>query len=659
MIDWLHHGGQLIVSGPDGLDRLRNSFLADYLPASFDGSINLTEDEVTTLNENWSVPGTTVEKRELTLSPKRPIPGVRFEPHPDSNFVDQTGEIAIERQVGRGRIVVTAFSLMDRRIRKWLSFQSFLNGALLRKPAREFKRNKTTLETNFNYPDNSTTIYDPLLASSVRFLSRDLGTSGTESAANVTVSSDVLTAGMGFSSAVGSIDGYDAELRGNRNLSDTFHYGGYQDQPGAGVGGWNDFSGIANAARNALRERAGIKPPSAEFVLQMLGGYLLILVPINWLIFRSIGKVEYAWAAAPIIAIAGAIGVVKMASLDIGFVRSNNELGLLEVFADHPRAHLTQYSALYTSLTTRYQAELDNSTSQALPFAVSKTSGLVAPNQTPFSTVTLERSVQNRLENLQVQSNSTGLLHIETILDLEGTFSRPTVGKLTNTSGVAIDAAGVIRRSADGERYLVAWIGKLESGQTVDLNFKTVTEENSYQQWLTSPMLASVTRQARTIWENNVGEDLNSVSLENLLKFPEIQNNLDAFRSMATLLESSANKSGLSFEDFRRIYSSVQDKEDIEDNNFGAGDLFDAVSDNLTLGPAEVRLLGVTDQSLSLGKLKPAATQTRRQTLVVVHLKQPKLPVARRDVNAYQDKANLSNIDLEDEAKMLEETFDE
>ena len=33
MIDWLHFGGQLILSGPDCLQRLEKSFLADYLPA--------------------------------------------------------------------------------------------------------------------------------------------------------------------------------------------------------------------------------------------------------------------------------------------------------------------------------------------------------------------------------------------------------------------------------------------------------------------------------------------------------------------------------------------------------------------------------------------------------------------------------------------------
>ena len=43
LVDWLHWGGQLIVSGPDTLDTLRGSFLADYLPAAADGTRELTE----------------------------------------------------------------------------------------------------------------------------------------------------------------------------------------------------------------------------------------------------------------------------------------------------------------------------------------------------------------------------------------------------------------------------------------------------------------------------------------------------------------------------------------------------------------------------------------------------------------------------------------
>ena len=33
MLDWLHFGGQLVVSGPGSMDLLRGSFLDNYLPA--------------------------------------------------------------------------------------------------------------------------------------------------------------------------------------------------------------------------------------------------------------------------------------------------------------------------------------------------------------------------------------------------------------------------------------------------------------------------------------------------------------------------------------------------------------------------------------------------------------------------------------------------
>ena len=41
MLDWLHWGGQLILSGPETLDGLRGSFLAPYLPATSAGERNL------------------------------------------------------------------------------------------------------------------------------------------------------------------------------------------------------------------------------------------------------------------------------------------------------------------------------------------------------------------------------------------------------------------------------------------------------------------------------------------------------------------------------------------------------------------------------------------------------------------------------------------
>ena len=63
-----------------------------------------------------------------------------------------------------------------------------------------------------------------------------------------------------------------------------------------------------NAAREALLEAAGVEVPDTSFVVICLALYLVALVPLNWLVFNAIGRVEWAWVAAPIIAIIGHVG---------------------------------------------------------------------------------------------------------------------------------------------------------------------------------------------------------------------------------------------------------------------------------------------------------------------------------------------------------------
>ena len=50
MIDWLHWGGQLVVSGPGSLEMLKNSFLSDYLPAESTGNVELDADQLRQLH---------------------------------------------------------------------------------------------------------------------------------------------------------------------------------------------------------------------------------------------------------------------------------------------------------------------------------------------------------------------------------------------------------------------------------------------------------------------------------------------------------------------------------------------------------------------------------------------------------------------------------
>ena len=67
LVDWLHWGGQLIVSGPDSLDSLQNSFLEPYLPATSGGPRTIAADDksLAELNAGWTISTATIKGEPL------------------------------------------------------------------------------------------------------------------------------------------------------------------------------------------------------------------------------------------------------------------------------------------------------------------------------------------------------------------------------------------------------------------------------------------------------------------------------------------------------------------------------------------------------------------------------------------------------------------
>ena len=137
-LDWLHWGGQLIISGPGTLDKLKGSFLdasqeASYLPATAGDSIKLTPAEIDAMASAWNTPGKN-DKKGRNLVAARPWSVVELKKQPTARFVENTEKQVVERQVGRGRIVVTSFRIGQPSLLNWPSFDCFLNAVLLRRP---------------------------------------------------------------------------------------------------------------------------------------------------------------------------------------------------------------------------------------------------------------------------------------------------------------------------------------------------------------------------------------------------------------------------------------------------------------------------------------------------------------------------------------------
>src|SRR6478736_2733466 len=132
VVDWLHWGGQIIISGPKSLDQLRDkSFLAPYLPATAGEPITIDSDTLKPLNDVWTVDS--VEERKQNqhgrpLTTTRPWSGVTLKLQKDGKFLEGTASLVVERRIGRGRIVVTAFRLTQPELwANWPGFDGFLN----------------------------------------------------------------------------------------------------------------------------------------------------------------------------------------------------------------------------------------------------------------------------------------------------------------------------------------------------------------------------------------------------------------------------------------------------------------------------------------------------------------------------------------------------
>ncbi len=602
IVDWLHWGGQMIVSGPNSLDTLRGSFLDAYLPARGGAAVDLTESALAPLDTAWSLKnGRTGERAALKIMPDKLPTGIELQKHPEADCLAATGQLVIQRRVGAGRIVVTAFSLSDRQIINWGSYDSFFNACLLHRPHRTFQLSEPTQFAHVIWTDHPQPAdqLDAQFVTRLRYFTRDVAP---------------------------------VELVSNNAMKEV----GQLD-----VAGWKDSSGAANAVRQSLKDAAGIAVPKAGFVLRVLAIYLLVLAPLNWLFFRAIGRLEWAWIAAPLIAIVGAIAVVRLAQLDIGFARSRTEIAVLELQGGYRRGHLTRYTALYSSLSTAYDLLFDDGSALALPFP-SQAKYTPGPHET-VNTVQFRRDRQVSLSGFQVSSNSTGLVHSEQMYNLNGTIELvgdATQGlQLRNTSPLSLRDAGVLWRDSAG-KFQVAWVGVLEPGQSQALTFSLSPNNAAYlAPWRDSPTTCSYEQQQAEFLRRWDKDGNRQVSRKEVADCPEL---LDNFAE----IDSDRNEQ-LSGEELLKWCIKSRG------GALTLGRLFElACRWNLDVG--DFQLVGWTDRDLPGLTIRPRASQETVRTMVLVHLRRGQLPPARPDVNlraefpAMPVAEPLDNLPLED-----------
>lgn len=634
LVDWLHFGGQLILSGAGSLEKLRGSFLEPYLPAIPGNTTEVTAAAIDELNENWSLTEVKTGNRRLLASlPGKPILAAELTLAEGAQYVPKSGKLLVELPVGNGRVVASTVSLGDSRLLQWGSLDNFFHGAILRRPRRRFENKDGSPDTVFvDFPQ---LVRDSRFSTTVRFFSRDISVFSTEDdgryravVAKDDVYPDDIT--LGTQNRFGPTP----DSRPRPTVNDIHpdqhepHLRGYWSGWRTSMASWNDRSGAANAARQALKDAAGISIPKGSFVLKVLAIYLAVLAPLNWLIFRLLGKVEWAWVAAPVIALVGAFVVVRTAQLDIGFARSRTEVGIIEGFGGFSRAHVTRYAALYSSLTTSYDLEFSEDGAQALPFAASEYQRRVHDS---VYEVTMRRDQTLKLSGFLVPSNTTGTVHSEQLLDLGGKIqlvgSESSGWRIDNGTPIHIRVSGVLRRRADGsiER---SWIGDLRPKSSVPLKFVPVTNEQvHFPEWDQAPETLSYDVQAREILARLDQDKNGKLSEREAQADPRIA---EQFSRLDQLIEGRGDRQWTRDELLRWCRLSRA-------GDLSLGQMCELASQALRLIPGEFRLIGLTEDEVAGATAQPAASQQLVRSLVLIHLRPGEWTEPRSDVNLIAD----------------------
>ncbi len=435
LADWVRFGGHLIVNGPDAADAISQGGLVDLLAMKPSGNIELDSDAGEALLRGWQVKtDASVAQQIGVLKAQSGRVAIDGEVAQDAVAIPDTGKLVLRRPVGRGLVVQPRFDVTSDWLMDWKSFDSFFNNAILSRGHRRFAAAESDGPVRLIDVRTQSALADAAMNTRLRIASRDAaliarpanGKAAATSQSQTTLAGDLVS----------------------------------------GIGGWNDSSDIVSAGREILRRESGIEIPKSSLVVRSLGYYLLILVPINFLVFRLMGRLEYAWLAVPAIAIIGAIWVARAARLDIGFARSQTEIALLELHADYPRGHLTRIDAIYNSLSSTYEVQFKTADGCAMPMQSSQTA--IDYGEPIFKTSYEEGP---SLSGLAVGSNQVRFVHAEQMIDVGGAISVDANEQLVNRSTLEIVDAFVIDQS-DPNRVRVAAVGTVAPESSLGLRFR-------------------------------------------------------------------------------------------------------------------------------------------------------------------------------------------
>lgn len=100
--------------------------------------------------------------------------------------------------------------------------------------------------------------------------------------------------------------------------------------------------------------------PSTSFIAMYLGLYILLVVPVNYWIFRLIGRLEWAWFTVPVWAVAFAYGAYYIGALRQQGHVAVNEISVVETRPSSGVGAATTYCSIYSPVRKWYTIQFGN-----------------------------------------------------------------------------------------------------------------------------------------------------------------------------------------------------------------------------------------------------------------------------------------------------------
>ncbi|MDP8245811.1 MAG: hypothetical protein P9L94_17140 [Candidatus Hinthialibacter antarcticus] len=266
--------------------------------------------------------------------------------------------------------------------------------------------------------------------------------------------------------------------------------------------------------------------PSTKFIAMYLGLYIILVVPVNYLIFRRIGRLEWAWFTVPIWAIVFAVGVYYIGALRQQSSVTVNQISIVESRPNAKTAPSSTYCAIYSPVRKWY--EIRFSSPAAFPLAPERQNLMGRP----------QNNLSEEIINVHYEETdsfiSDYLIHhwsqrvfkgLHTVslgdgVDIDTSWEDGKLrGSITNNTGKTLEKATLM-----ASNWYESWTS-LSPGQTVEITAFTRNNEQNFNRFnqMGMGMYGSNFQEFKNDPARMIREHLSQAYSANLLNYHESQ----------------------------------------------------------------------------------------------------------------------------------------